>query len=68
MATLHPNDFESTDGRKKIIGFLHEMDAKIHRLEHALHVHESEETEFKDELKDIVKIEGIEEGDATEGM
>lgn len=66
MAIIHPNDFESTEGQKKIIGFLHEMDAKIHRLEHALQLIVDEETELKQEIEEMAKIEAIEEEEITD--
>lgn len=65
MTTLHPNDFESTEGRKKIMSFLHELDAKIHRLEQTVHELSNKEMEIEGELMGMVKIEGIEEQDAT---
>lgn len=65
MPTIHPSDFESTEGRKKIISVLHDSEAKIHRLEQAVHDLGLDEDELRDELRDIVKMEGIEEEDIT---
>jgi len=49
MITIHPDDFDRTDGRNKIIVFMHQLEVKIHELER--------------EIKELKKLEKREEKD-----
>lgn len=57
-STLHPNDFESNSGRRKVISFLRELEVRIHRLEQNILHLKSGELHLKEDVKDIFKADG----------
>jgi len=54
---FHPSDFERDSGRKKIIGFLHEVEARIRRLEQNTKHLKSDELHIKKDIEEIFKLE-----------
>lgn len=52
---IHPQDFDSTAGRKKIIVALHELEAKMHLLEHKIHTMEAREAELRKEIMELIE-------------
>ncbi len=55
--SFNPNDFEKDVGRRKIIGFLHELEVKIRKLEHEIEKLQKEEKHLEKDVTDIFKTE-----------
>ncbi len=56
-STFHPSDFEKDSGRKKIISFLHEVEARVRRLEQNTKHLKSDELHIKKDIEEIFKSE-----------
>ncbi len=56
---IHPHDFDSADGQKKIIVLLHTMDAKIRALERAVHQLSHEEKVIEKDIQELIKTEDM---------
>lgn len=56
---IHPHDFVSAEGQKKIIVLFHTMDAKIRDLEKAVHELAHHEKEIHKDIQDILRTEDM---------
>ncbi len=59
MLTISPRDFESTNGRTRIIATLHSMDAKLHTLERTVRKLSNLEMETEQDIQDLLRNEDL---------